>query len=65
MMGAVNRNQLAFFLVANVATGVVNLAMQTIYAPPKTALTVILGYMLGLMLVFVALDRRRFTLKFW
>ncbi|TIA95258.1 hypothetical protein E3P77_03301 [Wallemia ichthyophaga] len=32
MMGAINSNALALFLIANVFTGLVNLSMQTIYA---------------------------------
>ena len=65
-MKAVNRNQLAFFLLANLMTGAVNLSMRTLYAPTSTAMTVILGYMLALTLVFVLLDRVfDVTLKFW
>lgn len=52
-----NRNQLFFFVVANLMTGAVNLAMHTIYAPPSQTLTILLGYTFSLSLVFLLLDK--------
>lgn len=63
---AINRNELAFFLVANLMTGAINLSMRTIYAPSSMAMTVIVGHILSLVLVFLLLDRVfNVTLKLW
>jgi glucosaminylphosphatidylinositol acyltransferase len=63
---AVNRNQLAFFLMANLMTGAVNLHMRTLYAPSSTAFVILLGYMFSLCLVFALLDCVfNVSLKFW
>jgi phosphatidylinositol glycan class W len=66
MLHAVNRNQLAFFILANLLTGAINMAMRTIYAPTPVAVAVISGYMLLLLVLAVLADRRYDTsLKFW
>lgn len=57
VLSAINRNQLLFFVLANLMTGAVNLSMRTLYAPTSTALTVLLGYILSLALVFLLLDK--------
>lgn len=41
LLEAINRNGLAVFLVANLATGLVNVSMKTMYAPDTVALTVL------------------------
>ncbi|VDB96676.1 unnamed protein product [Peniophora sp. CBMAI 1063] len=48
LLDAINRNGLAFFLVANLATGAVNLSMETMYATDGTALAVLTMYSLGI-----------------
>ncbi|KZV75704.1 hypothetical protein PENSPDRAFT_647000 [Peniophora sp. CONT] len=48
LLDAINRNGLVFFLVANVATGAVNLSMETMYASNGTALAVLGIYSLGI-----------------
>lgn len=63
MLSAVNRNQLAFFILANLLTGAINLSMRTIYVPAPVAVAVVLGYMLVLLLLAVL--ARKSTLKFW
>lgn len=66
LLGAVNRNQLAFFICANLLTGGVNLSIYTLYVSPVVAWGVIGTYVLVLMLVFVLVDRAfNVTLKFW
>lgn len=62
---AVNRNQLAIFLIANVMTGAVNASMKTLYSSDLTALCVLSGYMFTVCLVAVLLDHYSVTLKFW
>ena len=62
LLNAVNRNQLAVFLVANPLTGIVNLSMRTIYTPDATALWVLAGYLAAVCGVAVALRRCRLKL---
>jgi glucosaminylphosphatidylinositol acyltransferase len=63
VLQAVNRNQLAFFILANLLTGAINLSIRTIYAPAPVATAVILGYML--LLLGLAVLGRNVSLKFW
>jgi len=66
LMASINRSQLAFFLVANLFTGVVNLSMYTLYTPPTTAFVVVVLYVLIVTSLFFVLDRVfDKTLKFW
>ena len=64
LISAVNYNLLAYFLIANLFTGVVNLSLETIKASPTTAFVVMNGYLLVLHAVITALYRRRILLKF-
>lgn len=63
MLSAVNRNQLAFFILANLLTGAINISMRTLYAPAPVAVAVVLGYILVLLLG--AMLARKTTLKAW
>jgi phosphatidylinositol glycan class W len=54
---AINRNQLAIFLVGNVLTGLVNLSMKTIYATTEVGFLVISMYTVTVCLVAVLLDK--------
>lgn len=47
LLEAINRNSLAVFLLANVATGVVNLSMRTMYASNMRAMCVLGVYAFG------------------
>lgn len=58
LLEALNKNGLAVFLVANVATGVVNLSMKTMYASDAVALSVLMTYT-ALVCTFAWLSRRR------
>ena len=62
LLEAVNRNQLAVFLVANPLTGIVNLSMRTIYTADVTAVGVLTGYLATVCGVAVALRRCRLKL---
>jgi len=44
LLEAINLNGLALFLLANVMTGVVNLALPTMYASDVKAMGILLGY---------------------
>jgi len=48
LLEAINRNSLAVFLLANVATGAINLSMRTMYASDGRAMCVLGVYALGL-----------------
>ncbi|CUA78432.1 hypothetical protein RSOLAG22IIIB_13142 [Rhizoctonia solani] len=44
LLGAINLNGLALFLLANIATGLVNMTIPTMYTPDSQAMLVLLGY---------------------
>ncbi|EIN14635.1 hypothetical protein PUNSTDRAFT_49357 [Punctularia strigosozonata HHB-11173 SS5] len=48
LLDAINRNGLMIFLLANLATGLVNLTMPTMYMSDGPAMTVLVGYSLAL-----------------
>jgi len=48
----INKGQLSLFLVANVATGLINLSIQTIYTSKEIAFFIVSMYIL-LCIVFV------------
>jgi len=60
---AINRNQLAIFLVGNLMTGVVNLSMKTIYSSDEVGLLVIALYTGLVCSVAVLLDFYRVRIK--
>jgi phosphatidylinositol glycan class W len=60
---AVDYNQLLFFLVANVLTGLVNFSMDTLHAGMGVALTVLMVYMATLTALFLTLHRLRVKVK--
>jgi len=59
LLGAINRNSLAVFLLANVATGVVNLSMETMYASDGRAMGVLCVYAFGVCAVAWAVRGQR------
>ncbi|CAE6496878.1 unnamed protein product [Rhizoctonia solani] len=44
LLGAINLNGLALFLLANIATGLANMTIPTMYTPDGQAMLVLLGY---------------------
>jgi len=62
---AINRNQLAIFLLANIMTGLVNMSMQTIYASTFVSYVVLIIYSFAFSAVAVFFDYMNWTLKFW
>ncbi|KAG6911371.1 hypothetical protein DXG01_001042 [Tephrocybe rancida] len=48
LLEAINKNGLVLFLVANVATGLVNLTVQTMYTSDRWAMTILSGYTFAL-----------------
>ncbi|XAR70642.1 hypothetical protein NMG60_11027559 [Bertholletia excelsa] len=62
---AYNRNLLASFLLANVLTGLVNLFVDTLFAPPVPAFIILVVYAFVLSLLAGLADFYNVTLKFW
>jgi len=62
---AINRNQLIVFLVANLATGAVNLSMRTLNATVPVALVILGVYAFTVSALAWLLHTLDLTLKFW
>ena len=60
---AVDYNQLGFFVLANILTGLVNFTMDTLHASTVSALAVLLGYMAVMIAVSVVLHRCKLKIK--
>ncbi|KNE56929.1 hypothetical protein AMAG_02696 [Allomyces macrogynus ATCC 38327] len=61
---AVNANGLVVFLGANLATGTVNMVMDTLRVPDATAVAVLVAYMGSVVLVALGMSRMRWIVKF-
>ncbi|KAK6522673.1 Glucosaminyl phosphatidylinositol (GlcN-PI) nositol acylation protein [Arthrobotrys megalospora] len=64
LLRAFNRNGLIIFLVANIATGLVNLTMNTIETKTLVSMGVLFAYALGVSSLAVGLDLKNITIKF-
>jgi len=62
---AIDYNGLAFFLLANLGTGAVNLSVATIHTPELPALAILTAYLVTLCMVAKILYRYNVRLKFW
>ncbi|NXC49605.1 PIGW protein, partial [Penelope pileata] len=65
LIAAINKNQLLFFLLANVMTGVVNLTIDTMHSEAAVTLCILHLYMVFNCLVMYALHAKNIVLKFW
>ena len=63
VLNAFNRNGLAVFLVANLLTGLVNMALPTLHMSVISAMAVLVGYMGVLTTVALLLDRFDISIK--
>ena len=63
MVSAVDYNQLLFFLLANLLTGLVNFSLDTLHTGPLLALAVLVGYMCVLVSLSLTLHRHRIKIK--
>lgn len=63
LIAAINRNQLVYFLLANLLTGAVNLSVKTLFCSQRQSLGIVCGYMLVLSLVFSVLHIWNITLR--
>ncbi|KAK9072868.1 hypothetical protein SSX86_009303 [Deinandra increscens subsp. villosa] len=62
---AINRNLLAFFIVANLLTGLVNLSVNTLFVSPFTALLILIAYGFIICAAAAFADYKGIKLKFW
>ncbi|XP_071483169.1 phosphatidylinositol-glycan biosynthesis class W protein-like [Diadema antillarum] len=65
LVSAVGRNQLLYFLLANLMTGLVNISIDTIRQPNLVAFFIICVYMLSLNVIMVFLHVKNVNTKFW
>lgn len=65
LITALNRNQLFFFLLSNITTGLINLTMDTLHTGALWTLVVLSIYMFTNCLVIYVLDLQGKTIKFW
>ena len=65
LMRAVNANGLFYFLLSNVLTGLVNMALPTLHLSAAAAVAVLLGYTFFLSAVIVSMDKNNIWTRFW
>ncbi|XP_065834825.1 uncharacterized protein [Oscarella lobularis] len=65
LIESISQNQLAYFLLANLLTGCVNLCMYTVTAPTLLSFTVVFLYMLTLTVLISALYVYNIRTKVW
>ncbi|NXJ73348.1 PIGW protein, partial [Trogon melanurus] len=65
LISAINKNQLLFFLLANLMTGAVNILVDTIHSKTAFTLCILHLYMFFNCLIMHTLHARNIVLKFW
>ncbi|XP_025963151.2 phosphatidylinositol-glycan biosynthesis class W protein [Dromaius novaehollandiae] len=65
LISAIDKNQLLFFLLANIMTGIVNIMIDTIHSKTSFTLCVLHLYMFFNCLIMYILHARNIVLKFW
>ncbi|KFP98083.1 Phosphatidylinositol-glycan biosynthesis class W protein [Leptosomus discolor] len=65
LISAINKNQLLFFLLANVMTGIVNILIDTIHSETALTLCILHLYMFLNCLIMHILHAKNIVLKFW
>ncbi|NXA10501.1 PIGW protein, partial [Sapayoa aenigma] len=65
LITAINKNQLLFFLLANVMTGAVNILVDTIHSKAAFTLCILHLYMFLNCLIMHILHAKNIVLKFW
>ncbi|XP_043094286.1 phosphatidylinositol-glycan biosynthesis class W protein [Puntigrus tetrazona] len=65
LVQSVNRNQLLYFLLANIMTGLTNVLINTLNSNDVLAVSVLLLYMFMNSLVIFILHINNITIKFW
>lgn len=65
LIAAINKNQLLFFLLANVMTGIVNVMIDTIHSRAALTLCILHLYMFLNCFIMYILHAKNIVLKFW
>lgn len=65
LISAINKNQLLFFLLANVMTGAVNILIDTIHSKTVFTLCILHLYMFFNCLVMYVMHAKNIVFKFW
>jgi len=65
LISAINKNQLLFFLLANVMTGAVNILIDTIHSKTAITLCILHLYMFFNCLIMYILHAKNIVVKFW
>ncbi|NXL35007.1 PIGW protein, partial [Glaucidium brasilianum] len=65
LISAINKNQLLFFLLANVMTGAVNILIDTIHSKAAFTLCILHLYMFFNCFIMYILHAKNIVLKFW
>ncbi|XP_053940717.1 phosphatidylinositol-glycan biosynthesis class W protein [Cuculus canorus] len=65
LISAINKNQLLFFLLANVMTGALNMLIDTIHSNTAFTLCILHFYMFFNCLIMFMLHTKNIVLKFW
>ncbi|NXG16225.1 PIGW protein, partial [Grallaria varia] len=65
LISAINKNQLLFFLLANIMTGAVNILVDTIHSQAAFTLCILHFYMFCNCLIMYILHTKNIVLKFW
>ncbi|XP_051491459.1 phosphatidylinositol-glycan biosynthesis class W protein isoform X2 [Apus apus] len=65
LISAINKNQLLFFLLANVMTGAVNILIDTIHSEAAFTLGILHLYMFFNCLIMYILHAKNIVVKFW
>jgi phosphatidylinositol glycan class W len=65
VLDSINFNQLPYFMISNLATGIVNLSMQTIFASDLTGFLVVVLYQLIVLSILWTLKVFKIRVKKW
>lgn len=65
LIEAINRNQLLYFLVANLLTGIVNMTIDTMHSSSLFSLFMLVFYMFSNCLIVYLLHIKNISVKFW
>ncbi|KAJ7406790.1 Phosphatidylinositol-glycan biosynthesis class W protein [Willisornis vidua] len=65
LVSAINKNQLLFFLLANIMTGAVNILVDTVHSKAAFALCILHLYMFLNCSIMYILHAKNIVLKFW
>ncbi|XP_072503041.1 phosphatidylinositol-glycan biosynthesis class W protein [Notamacropus eugenii] len=65
LIAAIDRNQLLYFLLTNIMTGLVNMTVDTLHSSSSWTLTILYLYMISNCLIIYVLHIQNITVKCW